>query len=378
MAGDIRYQIMINDEVDDQLTGELADIEVTEAVRGETTFKIRFAIDLCNTDAELLNDPRLVPGQDIRLAVLATVDNVTTVLVQGVITDRKSELKEGGPGSSLEVAGKDRRILMGRNSDQRGPLNGTVALIVLPILSRYNFIPDIEQGDSALYSDETKSLNQTHSDLELVTKLAAEHGYEFWVDAELAGPAIVETAHFRSSPPRDKGAPPSAPIQLVAPDDPTLLKMNTGQASGAQRSTMITFSSQRASEVPNASGSVSRINPDSGDVEHTQVDGASLDPLGQKPPAQTNNRPIVTPGDAQDAQRKQDAALIDASWVIKANAETTVHALGALIRPHQIVTVQGTGSVDDGTYFVWSVTHHIDPADHKMTCELRRNAVGAS
>ena len=373
-TGDVRYQIMINDRVDDQLTGELADIEVTEAVRGETTFRIRFAIDLCATDAELLNDPRLVPGQDIRLAVLATFDNVTTVLVQGVITDRKTEVKEGGPGSSLEVAGKDRRILMGRNSDQRGPLNGTVALIVLPIFGRYNFVPDIEQGDSELYSDETKSLNQAHSDLELVTKLAADHGYEFWIDAQLAGPTIVETAHFRSSPPRNKGAPPSLPIQLVAPPDPTLLKMNSGDG----RSTMLHFSSQRASEVPNASGSVSRINPDSGDLEHTSVDKPSQDPLGQAPPAQTNNRPIVTPGNAQDAQRKQDAALIDASWVIKANAETTAHALGGLIRPHQVVNVQGTGSVDDGTYFVWSVTHHIDPADHKMTCELRRNAVGAT
>ena len=53
-----------------------------------------------------------------------------------------------------------------------------------------------------------------------------------------------------------------------------------------------------------------------------------------------------------------------------------MHALGSLVRPRQVVKVEGTGAVDDGDYFVWKVTHTIDAADHKMAMELRRNAVG--
>ena len=76
--------------------------------------------------------------------------------------------------------------------------------------------------------------------------------------------------------------------------------------------------------------------------------------------------------------RVDESALIDASWIVNARAETTVHALGSLIRPRQVVKVEGTGAVDDGDYFVWKVTHTIDTADHKMAMELRRNAVGAN
>ncbi|HEY7375577.1 MAG TPA: hypothetical protein VIF57_25695 [Polyangia bacterium] len=370
---DFRYQILIDEQPDAELTSDLSEIEVTESVRGETTFRIRFAIDLGDTDFALLNDQRLIPGVDRKLTVVASVDSVSSCLVHGVITDRKSDLKHGGDGSSLVVSGKDRRILMGRNGDQRGPLNGTVSLIVLPILTRYNFIPDIEQGDSTIYSDLTNSLNQAHSDLELVNRLAAEQGYEFWVDAEVGpGGTVVETAHFRSSPPRNQGVTSS--LQLIAPSDPKVLSMNTG----TDRFSMLSFSSSRISEIPNKSGALSRINPDSGELERARVDGPSLDPLGTQAPSPDNSRPIISAGDAQVAQRRQDAALIDASWVIRAKVETSVHALGTLVRPHDIITVQGTGSVDDGSYFVWSVTHHIDAADHRMHLELRRNAVGAT
>src|SRR5262245_27774359 len=291
---DFRHQILIDEQPDPGLTADLSDIEVIESVRGEATFKVRFPITLGATDFVLLNDKRLVPGVDRKLSVIASVDGVPSCLVHGVITDRRSDLKHGGAGSMLVVSGKDRRVLMGRNADQRGPLNGTVSLIVVPILTRYNFIPDVEQGDSTVYSDLTTSLNQAHSDLELVNRLAAEQGYEFWVDAAVGpGGVIVETAHFRSSPPRNQGL--TSPSKLIAPSDPKVLSMNTG----TDHFSMLAFSSARVSEIPNASGAMSRINPDSGDLERARVDGPSLDPLGRPAPSPTNNRPIVSAGDAQ-------------------------------------------------------------------------------
>src|SRR6185436_18671365 len=129
-ATDIRYQVAVDGVIDAELTGDLAEIEVTEAVRGETTFRIRFAIDICGPDLELLGDERLVPGKDRTIAVLVSVDNDTSCLVNGIVTDRKADLKEGGPGSSLEITGRDRRVLMGRNADEKPVNRGTVALIV--------------------------------------------------------------------------------------------------------------------------------------------------------------------------------------------------------------------------------------------------------
>jgi hypothetical protein len=53
-----------------------------------------------------------------------------------------------------------------------------------------------------------------------------------------------------------------------------------------------------------------------------------------------------------------------------------VHALGGLVHAHDVIKVTGTGSVVSGDYFVRAVTHHINPADHKLSLELLRNAFG--
>lgn len=379
MARDIRYQIAIDKVVDEQLSRDLSLIEVVEAVRGESTFKVRFQIDICNNDFELLDDDRLVPGKDRLLTVLVSVDGEQSCLIHGLITDRKTELKEGGAGSSLEITGKDRRIEMGRNADQHTTLSGTTGLIVMQKLASYALIPDVEQGDTALYSELTGARNQAGSDLELLKSLAAETGYEFWVDAEVvrvaAGFVILkETGHFRSQPPRGAGPISISLPAIIAPSGAPTLKLNPGTGC----STLLSFASERVSEVPNGSGQIPRADFDSASLQQTTVDGPSLEAFGQRPPAPQNRRPVVSPGNAAEARRRQDAALIDASWIVNARAETTAHAVGNVIRPRQIVKVEGTGSVDDGDYFVWKVTHSIDTADHKMSLELRRNGVGAA
>ena len=378
MKGDYRYQIAIDETIDEGLTADLSQIEVVESVRGEATFKVRFAIDICKNDYELLNDDRLVPGNDVLLTVIVSVDGISECLVHGIITDRRVELKAGGSGSSLEVAGKDRRIEMGRNADERGPKSGTSSLIVMGIVGSYSFIPDVEPGDTTLYSELTQTLNQQCSDLELITKLAGESGYEFWIDGRVVpkGPGrieVIETAHFKSSPPRGQGLPTGFVPPVIAPSGAPMLQMNVGK----DKTTLLGFSSDRSSEAPTASGEVASIDLDSGRLERTQVDGPSSVPLGDLAPQPRNRRPVVSPGNASEVRRRQDAALIDASWIVTAQAETSLHALGDLIRPHSVVKVKGTGTVDDGDYFVWKVTHSIDAADHRMGLELRRNAVGS-
>lgn len=377
MPGESRYQIAIDSKVDEELSASLSEVIVTEHMRKETTFTVRFAIDICGDDMELLDDERLVPGKDRKLAVLVTVDNETSVLVNGIITDRKCDLKDGGPGSSLEVKGSDRRVEMSRNGASNAVLQGPAFSIVTSILTSYDFKPDVERGDTRLYSEEKGTMNQTGSDLDLVNKMAREVGYEFWIDSKLSpgfgSLKIQETAHFKEVPKQPTGgAGLGIPIPVLAPAGAPVLSINTGDG----KSTMLSFSSERASEVPTGGGAISRIDALTGRVEKTDVREASKEPLGNKPPSPRSIRPIVTPGDAQEARRRQTAAVNDASWTISANAKTSVHALGSLIRTRDVVTVKGAGKVDDGDYLVWSVTHSIDAADHHMELEMRRNAVG--
>ncbi len=46
------------------------------------------------------------------------------------------------------------------------------------------------------------------------------------------------------------------------------------------------------------------------------------------------------------------------------------------MRAHDVIKVEGSGKVLGGDFFVKSVMHHINPADHKLTVELLRNALG--
>ena len=57
---DIRYQIAVNGEVDNGLTAEAAEIEVQQTIEGPTTFRVRFAVDICGDDLSLLDDKRRV------------------------------------------------------------------------------------------------------------------------------------------------------------------------------------------------------------------------------------------------------------------------------------------------------------------------------
>ena len=50
--------------------------------------------------------------------------------------------------------------------------------------------------------------------------------------------------------------------------------------------------------------------------------------------------------------------------------------LGAPVRAHTVVELSGAGSLHSGRYLVAAVRHLIDPAGHRMTVELVRNAWG--
>ena len=58
--------------------------------------------------------------------------------------------------------------------------------------------------------------------------------------------------------------------------------------------------------------------------------------------------------------------------------QASVHALGGLVVPHQIIRVTGGGRLNSGSYFVKSVAHTIDPSNHKLRIEMLRNGLGGS
>lgn len=376
---DVRYQIAINRQPDNALSEEAAEIEVQQTIEGPTTFRIKFSIDICGGDFNLLDDERLNPGDpDTEATVTAFLDGESYVMAHGIITERKVNLAEGGSGSSLEIMCQDRRMVMDREEKTEAH-QGRASDIAKQILERYGFETDITDTEIS-YEEDATTLNQSETDLAFMDKLAGRNDSRFWIDWEvgegLAGFELTETAHFKPSPARPAANPLGfTPPLVLAPAGTAELKLNSG--SGC--SNVASFEVQSNAEAPNQSGPIERVDADSGEVTETEAPESTTETLGEEAPAaQPRTRRLVTAGDAQEALVRTQAALNDASWTVQATAETSVQALSAFVSPHQVVRVSGAGQLNSGDYFVKAVTHTVDSSAHKMRLELLRNALGGS
>jgi hypothetical protein len=379
VADDIRYDVLIDNQSDDRITADLSHIQVVESVREMTTFLVRVEIDVCGTNLSLIDDPTLQPQGGSLMTIVAFVNGASKVLAHGLITNQSKRIIQGGPGSYIEVMGADRRIEMDRNfTPTAGPISGTADLIVTPILSKYKFKVDADQ--SQLNFDQDHPFSQTTSDLRTVTQLAIDSGVEFWLDWDLSTFSVVETAHFKSQPPLNNspggggfGVIGALLSSLLAPPDTSTLSINTGDGSNSINE----FGPSYNSEMPNQTGDVWRVDIDHARLVKANIPGPTQNPLGGAVPTTapfTSSFP--TAGDADRATSIFTSAVNDSGWRWVATTATTAHAACGLIRPRQLITVKGTGTVDDGQWFVWKVSHDITPADHKMSLELRRNTQG--
>jgi hypothetical protein len=378
MADDIRYDVLIDNQSDDRITADLSHIQVVESVREMTTFLVRIEIDVCGSNFSLIDEPTLQPQSSSLMTVVAYVNGLSVVLAHGLITNQSKKIIQGGPGSYIEVMGADRRVEMDRNfTPTAAPISGTADLIVTPILSQYAFTVDADQ--SQLNYDQDHPFSQTTTDLRTVQQMAMDSGFEFWLDWDLSLFSVVETAHFKSQPPLNSSPGGAGGLggllsSLLAPPDVVTLSINTGDGSNSINDIHPSYKS----EMPNQTGDVWRVDIDHAKLVKANIPQPTQSPLGGPvPTTKPFTSSFPTAGDADRATTIFTSAVNDAGWRWSATTATTAHAACGLIRPRQLVNVQGTGSIDDGQWFVWKVSHDITPSDHKMSLELRRNTQGS-
>jgi hypothetical protein len=294
---DIRYQIAVDGEPDNALTEEAAEIEVQQTIEGPTTFRVKFAIDICRSEFTLLDDARLNPGDpDTEVTIVAHLNGEGYALAHGIITERKTNLTEGGPGSSLEIMCQDRRRVMDRQPHS-SPHEGTASQIAERILKAYGFETDVTETEIH-YEEDKGTLNQAEeTDLAFVTRLAGRNGHRFWIDWEVGagftGFELTETAHFKPSPPQPgSNGLGFVPPLLLAPEGTAELKLNAGDGC----SNVASFELHANTEAPNQSGPIRRVNSDDGEMAESSVPGPTTEKLGEQPtaPPQVRERRLVT------------------------------------------------------------------------------------
>ena len=348
--------ICVDDIPNENLTQKVSNVEVYEKMDLNTTYKLNFAVDVCDGDIALSIETDTAP--DKILSVLAKVNDSLVCLVKGPVTMQQSHLNHGGAGSSIHIEGEDTGHSLDHTPNFQVTDSGTDADIATGIISGSNqMLPDVESTPDSLHAEENHSHVQRESNLGLLRSLARRNGYHFWITYSNAG---IATGHFRSR--SLDGQPANTLIVNQENNNIDLLQVNAD--------------STRPSRTEGRQLDVRTLSVIGGatTLEDTTLGSSGLAALNGDEQQSIHLAPTVDDAGALTARSR--GALRDAQWFINATCQTSLHRLCNIVRFHTIVQVQGAGSRHSGKYYVTGVKHKIDAAAHAMELELQRNAWG--
>lgn len=348
--------ICVNDNPSQNLTQMVSSVEVYEKMDQNTSYKLKFMVDICDSDIadQLLND--VAPGKI--LTVLSKVNEDLVCLVKGPVAHQEAHLVHGGAGSWIHIEGEDTGQLMDHVTNFAVTPSGSDADIVSGIFSRNNHLtPDVEPTPDSTHDEANHSHVQRDTDLNLLRSLARRNGFHFWITYDTDGAA---TGHFRS---RDLNGTPT-----------TTLKVN--QENNNIDSLTVTFDTHRPSQITGRQLDLRTKTEIVGNttLDDTTLGSSSLTDVSSAAPESMHLAPTVDNAGAMDARGR--AVLRDSQWFIQATCSTNLHRLCNTVRYHTLVQVQGAGTRYSGKYYVTGVKHIIDAAAYKMDIELARNAWG--
>lgn len=342
--------IAVNGTADADLA-EAVRIEVVERTGRATTFRIEYDIDIVEGDLPMLKDSRLDPGSE--LSILVPTGSESHCLVKGPVHSHQIRLKHGGAGSMLSVIGADTSLTMDRETRTAQWADVSDSDVVTTILANYGYAPDVESTDAGHFTDK-HTLIQRDSDLRFVQRLARRNGFLFWITCDALG---AETAHFKR-PPLDGTTDTELIVNL---DSPTIEHLDI--TWDVEQPTSVVGRQLDLNSLTDIDGGVA-VSPQTilGDKGLSTITG------------DTRSVQLLAPvDDAGNLQARGNGLLTEADWFVRATCETTLHALGRLVRAHTLVNVRGAGSRHSGLYFVSAVRHVMDDAAHRMEVTLMRN-----
>lgn len=370
----------------DDLLGCVAEVRVEQKLDAPTRFAVRFLDDIVTDDADVrLSKGRLMKPQlpELKIGAILTIavnkdEAEYACLVRGPILETAQEVTQGGPGSWYEVKGLDRRDELDRNHREgawAGRASDVAGMLLAPVYPGQSI-----DRTSETHDQEGNHLPQRGSDLEFLTRNAAENGFHFWITyegaTEAAGGtlAVSEHVNWKASPPLQDSAPgPFPPLPLAK--DPVSLRVNVprDQCPNTTRFSLSRDGS-RPTEVRTATQNASDGRTDGVTVtdEAAPLGGQGAGLASQAPARFIPPRPQ---GDAQRARQVNAAALREAGFFVKGEVSTTRYLLRNVLEPHQVIAVEGLGQPSGNVPFrVAEVTHVINGMAHFMDATIETNA----
>jgi hypothetical protein len=345
----------------------LAEVVVTIKDVGTSGFQLTFSIDKQSPLQILFLLTGGSPILFMRVVLVATVNGVANVLIDGVITNHHIAPGDKGSNSTLTLIGEDLTALMNQ-SDWSGfpfpacPAEARVAII----LAKYAVFGIVPLIVPSILIDEPVPIDQIPSqqgkDLDYIRALADRVGYVFYLDA---GPVPgVSKAYWG---PQVKAGPvqPALSVDMDAATNVDSLRFTFDQQQN-KIPTVFIYNQETGVPIPIPLPPITPLNP----------------PLGLIPPLPTNILGDLKPVRDDLAKRSIPQAIMiglatAAQWAEAVTAEGSldVTRYGGVLKTRQLVGVRGAGPAFDGLYYVKSVTHKIKRGEYKQDFTLSRNGL---
>lgn len=325
-------------------------------------FDLNFTISsksVLNTLLLLL--PRV--GPFVRTIIIATVNGIPNVLIDGVITNQQISPDAQAGKSTVTLRGTDLTAVM-NFIDATGfphPAMSAEAIVAF-ILARYAFFGIVPLVIPSPFVDVPIPIDripvQKGKDLEYINILAEEVGHKFYINS---GPAPGTNIAYWG--PEIKSGPPQ-PALNINMDAHTNIESLSFSFSGEERILPIVFIHLKETKlsipIPIPSD-VSVLNP----------------PLAALPPTPSKIEFLkwtakLSPAKALSVGLAHAASSSDA---VQGTGKLDVLRYGRALKARGLVGVRGAGMAFDGLYYVKSVTHEIKRGEYKQSFTLTRNGL---
>jgi hypothetical protein len=344
------------------LTDALMSVQVTTTDGQRSGFQLTFAV----SKKSLINTTLLPAGffdPLVRVIIVATVNGIPDVLMDGVIT-RQEITPSSVPGqSTLTITGEDLTVLMDLVKLKGLPYPALPdPLIVEVILAKYivfGLIPLVIPSLLPNVPDPLDRISQqTGTDLEYIKLLADENAYVFYL---VPGPAPGTNIAYWG--PKVKIGVPQ-PALSINMDADTNVESLSFSLDGQSSKLVIMFVLDPITQkipIPVPLPDFSILQP----------------PLALRPTPKLKVE--VLEGTAR--LNLTQAALLGLSTAAKAadsvtgNGQLDVVRYGHVLKARGLVGVRGVSLAYDGLYYVSSVTHNIKRGEYKQSFTLSREGL---
>jgi hypothetical protein len=346
----------------------LSEAEVKLEDVGTSGFQLTFSIDKQSPLQILFLLTGGMPLLFMRVVLVATVNGVANVLIDGVVTNNHIAPGDKGSNSTLTITGKDLTALMDQ-SDWSGfpfpalPPEGRVALL-LAKYALFGVVPMVIPSILMCLQLPIEQIPaQQGTDLAYIRLLAEQVGYVFYIDP---GPA-PGTSRAYWGPQVKVGMPqPSLNTDMDAYTNVESLNFTFDQEKN-RMPVVYAYDEETGAGIPIPIPGISPLNP----------------PLGLIPPLPTNLIPPDLKPFRDDVAKMPLPQAIMVGMAAAAQNVEAVTCEGSLdvaryrgvLKPRGLVGVRGAGPAFDGLYYVKSVTHKIKRGEYKQSFTLTRNGL---